>query len=70
MTEKIIKKILDEYANPSVKYYGGTTSYIEVLRLYIKKERNLYTNLNLLKTQGPIFHGTCWCPKEQEQAIM
>ena len=67
MSSLAIKSLLNKY---TLKLVNGNFSYIEILKLYIKKEKNIYQTLNLLKTQGQIFHGNCWCPVEKEKKIM
>lgn len=60
VTKNHIEVSLDYFANPrkiEIPY-----SYIEEIRLFLKKEKCLYHSLNMLKLQGVVLHGFCWCP--------
>lgn len=39
------------------------SSWIEELRLFILREKSLYTNMNLLNIKNEIFDGYYWCPE-------
>jgi V-type H+-transporting ATPase subunit a len=60
VTKNHIEVSLDYFANPrklEIPY-----SYIEEIRLFLRKEKSIYFNLNMLKLQGVVLHGFCWCP--------
>lgn len=44
-------------------------STIEKLRLFLLKEKDLYSQLNKLKMQGHLFIGELWVPKESVQDL-
>jgi V-type H+-transporting ATPase subunit a len=44
-------------------------SLIYELRLYVVREKYLYTNLNMMRMQGSIFQGTFWMPTTQLRTV-
>lgn len=67
MTDSALNNILDEWVQPRI---GERTSYIEELRLFIVKEKYIYTNMNMLKIKSTVFGGYFWCPEEQDYSVL
>jgi len=61
-TRMQVEVVLDYFCfprNSETKY-----SFLEEIKLFIKKEKTTYHHLNMLKLQNTIYHGNCWCPTE------
>ncbi|KAL4468898.1 hypothetical protein ABPG72_009168 [Tetrahymena utriculariae] len=67
LTENALNNILDEWIQPRI---GNQCSYIEELRLYVVKEKYIYTNMNMLTVKSTVFGGYFWCPEEQDHAVL
>lgn len=61
MTRLGVNKVLDDWVAPRI---GGEISYIEELRLFLVKEKSIYTNMNLLTVKSSVLGGYFWCPEE------
>lgn len=59
-TRKHIENVLDFYSNGRSE--EAEYSYIDDVLLFIAKEKAIYHNLNMLKLQNTIYHGSVWCP--------
>lgn len=46
--------------NPAVE---NTISLVELYKLFLNKEKALYSSLNKLKKDGQLYHGYCWIPR-------
>lgn len=42
---------------------GNNVSLLEIYKLFLQKEKALYTSLNKLKKEDKLFLGFCWIPK-------
>ncbi len=62
MTRGEIKRSLQEITAvvPSTK-----VSKLELMRLYLAKEKELYMKMNMLKMENALFRGICWCPTDE-----
>ena len=49
---------------------GGNCSLIEELRLYVHKEKSIYTNMNVLNINNQTYIGYCWIPTEKSEQVM
>lgn len=62
----LTKNQIDSYVDDFSKVMSSSNcSLIEELKLYITREKYLYTHLNLMKMQGSIFCGYMWLPEVQ-----
>jgi len=57
LTGRSIERLVKEWCIEGES--GG--SFIEELKIFIVKEREIYTNLNLLNIKNEIFDGQYWC---------
>lgn len=48
---------------------SANCSYIEELKLYIVREKYLYTHLNYMQIRGSIFCGSLWLPEGGEAQV-
>lgn len=68
MTQNTISQFLNSYSK--VRGENEQWSLVEELKLYVVKERAIYTAMNLLKIEQNFLHGRCWCPEEKQQHIV
>lgn len=47
----------------------GHCAHLELMRMYVLKERELYTQLNHLKMQGSLFIGDLWIPTQKVMEV-
>ena len=66
-TKQAVLGILRRLASPQGE---SVCSLIETYRLFILKEKTIYTNLNMFTLKGNMFYGNCWCPKSDQQRII
>jgi len=67
VTKNHIDMILEVFSQP--REARGKYSLIEEYRLFALKEKTIYHTLNMLKVQGTIFHGNCWCPVDTAEQV-
>jgi len=53
----------------TLNFQNGNCSMIEEYKLFVLKEKTIYHHLNMLKEQGTIFMGRCWCPRYLEEGM-
>jgi vacuolar-type H+-ATPase subunit I/STV1 len=49
---------------------ANTVSLSEVYKLFLQKEKALYTSLNKLKKEDKLFLGYCWIPRLEVQKVL
>lgn len=49
---------------------NSTISLLEVYRLFLQKEKLLYSTLNKFKKEEKLFVGFCWIPKLDNEKIL
>jgi hypothetical protein len=59
MTQNTVAKMCREWIEPRGK---SGSSWIEDLRLFVLREKAIYTNMNLLNIKNEIFEGYYWSP--------
>jgi vacuolar-type H+-ATPase subunit I/STV1 len=47
-----------------------TVSLLEVYRLFLHKEKALYSTLNKFKKEEKLYLGFCWIPKSDNQEVL
>jgi V-type H+-transporting ATPase subunit a len=57
------KQVFREYLEMSNNKENADVSVFKVYKVFILKEKSIYTCLNMLKQQNMIFQGLVWCPK-------
>lgn len=68
MTKKIIEDLLNKWSLP--KSNISNCSLIEEHKVYLQKERMIYSTMNLFKTDSNIYQCKCWCPKDKEEMVI
>lgn len=58
--------MLKEWTEPRGK---SGSSWIEDLRLFILREKAIYTNMNLLNIKAEIFEGYYWSPESAAHEV-
>jgi vacuolar-type H+-ATPase subunit I/STV1 len=66
-TEMHLRSTFSQLASP-VPLYG--VSQIEVYRLFLEKEKVLYSALNCFKEREAFFSGYIWCPKSETERLV
>lgn len=66
MTSRTVEKMLKEWTASRGK---DTVSWVEELRLFVLREKALYTNMNLLNIKNEIFDGFYWCPESYSHDV-
>ncbi|EGR28352.1 v-type ATPase 116kda subunit family protein, putative [Ichthyophthirius multifiliis] len=67
LTENNIKKNLKDFITDKKKL---ECSYIEFLKFYILKEKEIYTKMSMLKLQGSVYIGYFWIPENKYQYVV
>ncbi|CAD8152710.1 unnamed protein product [Paramecium pentaurelia] len=60
MTKNQVEAYLDDFQRV---YQNSNCSQIEELKLFLVKEKYLYTQLNYLRVQGSVLYGSIWLPQ-------
>ena len=42
---------------------------VELYKMFLFKERSLYTSLNKLREEDKLFHGYCWIPTTEKPVV-
>lgn len=59
MTRNQVDAYLEEFARVPT---NSNCSNIEEIKLYLIREKYLYTQLNYMKIQGSVLYGSIWLP--------
>jgi len=73
MTRLRLKDYLREMQKISSKKEineANPVSLLEVYKVFLQKEKILYSNLNKFKTEDKLFLGFCWIPKADNENIL
>lgn len=67
VTKGHVETVLRYFSEPSSDSHSY--SHYEGLRLFVRKEKTLYHNLNMLRPQQALVRGNCWCPLDRVQDV-
>ncbi len=73
LTRMRLKDYLKEMQKASqrmVQYDANSISLLEIYRLFLQKEKTLYSTLNKFKKEDKLFLGFCWIPRAENLTIM
>lgn len=48
----------------------GNCSYLEQLKLFVLKEKGIYSHMNLLSLKNSSYTGYCWIPLDNEESVV
>jgi len=68
MTKSNLELKLETFSNK--RFEHGSCSFIEELKLFVGKEKVLYSNMNLLTPSNNIFTAFCWIPADFEDKVL
>ena len=57
------KRIFKEFLMMANEREEADVSVFKVYKLFILREKTIYTHLNMLRLNNVIFQGLIWCPK-------